>query len=272
MGVAYQGNAPRLRPSLSGFDLRGPPPEEIEALYMLQSDNVRHLADVLASLNREINRLIARSDEHQIQMRTKILALVYSAWSEAQFLQILYTPRGLRYTEIEAIKVEKNENGIGAGWRLLLDKSMSRVGDAQLNKDLRARLTKLETMTKIYIEDPSIIRNKIAHGQWIHALNRRNTAKNEAMTLGISNLDPVEIMKNRKIHQYFGYIVRDLMQSPTKGFHRHYWTNIVNLEQFISKSRNWTLNSKKVKIDDAVKRRRNKMKECKCLCHDPMKS
>lgn len=215
---------------------------------MLHSDNVRHLASVLGSLNREINRLIERSDDHQIRMRTKILALVYSAWSEAQFSQILHTPHGLMETEIEAIKSEKESKNIGAGWRLMLEKALSRVGNPQLNKDLGARLSKLLTLTKEYIEDPSIIRNKIAHGQWVHVLNRKNTAKNDDLTLEIVNLDPVLIMKRRKVHQFFGFIVRDLMQSPTNGFHRHYWTNVVQLEEFLSKSRNWTLASKKLKI------------------------
>jgi hypothetical protein len=79
-------------------------------------------------------------------------------------------------------------------------------------------------------------------------LNRQNTAKNDELTQAVLALDPVRVMKQKAIHQYFGYIVRDLVQSPLNGFHRHYWTNIVNLESYLARSKRWNLESKKAKL------------------------
>ena len=219
---------------------------EIKAIYMLQSENVRHLVKVLHSLNREINAYIQRNNDHEIAQRTKILALVYSAWSEAQFLQIAFTPNGFKDTEITAIKTEKNSNGITAGWNLMIDKAMARVTTSNFNEDLVARATQLASLVGEFIGEPSVIRNKIAHGQWARVLNRPNTAENTQMTEALRALDPVIICRQQKAHQYFGFIVRDLVQSPTNGFHQHYWTNIVNLEQFLEKSKDWTITTKRL--------------------------
>lgn len=229
-------------------------PLEIESLYILQSENVRHLASVLKSLKQEINRLIDRSADHQIQISTKILALVYSAWSEAQFLQILYTPRGLSPQDIGLIKTEKSKKGIAAGWKLMLRKAIDRVGDPLNDVILHERLGKLDSIVEDFIEAPSTIRNKIAHGQWVNALNGKNTAKNEILSSLLLNLDPVLVLRQIQVHQHFGLIVRDLMQSPLNGFHRHYVNNIGQLEQYIIKTQNWNLESKREKRKASTKK------------------
>lgn len=218
---------------------------EIKTVYMLQSENVRHLAGVLTSLKREINACIQRNNAVDVSQRTKMLALIYSVWSEAQFLQIAFTPNGFLYTEITAIRTEKNANGIVAGWKLMLNKAMAKVTTSDYNADLIKRAEQLDSLIDEFISGPSVLRNKIAHGQWARVLNRPFTAENTELTAELNDLDPVAILRQQRVHQFFGYIVRDLVQSPTKGFHQHYWTNIVNLERFLEKSKNWNLATKR---------------------------
>jgi len=218
---------------------------EIKAIYMLQSENVRHLAGVLTSLKREINAHIQRNNSSEISQRTKMLALVYSVWSEAQFLQIAFTPNGFMYTEISAIKKEKNANGIVDGWKLMLSKAMAKVTTSDDNADMLARLEQLTSLIDEFIGGPSLIRNKIAHGQWARALNRPFTAENTELTAELNDLDPVVILRQQQVHKFFGHIIRDLVQSPINGFHQHYWTNIVKLEHFLNKSKNWNLETKR---------------------------
>ncbi|OQX01612.1 MAG: hypothetical protein BWK80_59580, partial [Desulfobacteraceae bacterium IS3] len=221
---------------------------EILNLYMLQSDNVRALWRVKTVLIKDINYQLRKSDDFQVGIKTKLLSLVYSAWSEAQFLQIVYTPKGFMYSEIVKIKEHKERHGISVAWRFLLEEAMKKVGDTSLNKDLKKRLQTLIQLIDKFIEEPSILRNKIAHGQWVHALNRENTAKNQDITNQLSSLDPVEIERRFEIHRYLGFIVRDLIQSPKAGFHRHYWTNIVNLEMYTQKTANWSATTRKIKL------------------------
>jgi len=215
---------------------------------MLQSENVRALSKAKSGIIKDINFQIRKSDNFQISIKTKILALLYSGWSEAQFSQITHTPDGFIYTEIIKIKKHKKQYGIAKGWYYMLELALKKVGDKSQSKDLESRLETLFKIVNEHIEESSIIRNKIAHGQWMFALNRENTAKNEHLTCLLDRLDPVEIEKKFEIHKYLGFIVRDLVQSPTVGFHKHYWTNIVNLEIYMNKTKDWSLESKRKKV------------------------
>lgn len=219
--------------------------QEILDIYMLQSQNVRYLKKVIGVIQKDINFYLRKSDDFQVKSKSKIFSLVYSAWSEAQFIQIMYTPNGFLYSEILKIKEHKERNGIASGWKYMISIAIDKVADIKINADIKNRLKTLLDLVSLYIEDPSILRNKIAHGQWLNALNRENTAKNNVLSIQLDQLDPIQLGKRVEVHQYLGYIVRDLVQSPKAGFHNYYWTNIVNLEEFIKKTANWSLESRK---------------------------
>jgi len=232
--------------------------EEIFELFKLQSENVRSLRRTLNILNKDLNHQLRKSDLFQLSVKTKIYTLIYSAWSEAQFTQILYTPRGFLWSEIEKIKLTKKSNGIASGWFYMLEMAMQKVGSTESSQDLKQRLNKLIEIVKSYIEEPSIVRNKIAHGQWVYALNSDNTALNVDITQQLNDLDYIEIAKKIRIHEFLGYIVRDLIQSPKNGFHNYYWTNIVNLEKYVIESSGWSISSKKELLKRKQIRHENK--------------
>ena len=221
---------------------------EILAIYVAQSENVSYCYKILEGIQRDINREIKKSNIFQINVKTKLLSLVYSSWSEAQFTQILFTENGFRYTEICKIKSHKTKNGIAEGWKYMIELALAKVGNLELKPDLKDRLDRLLILVSVYIKEPSLIRNKMAHGQWLHALNSENTALNSELSQKLAKLDSVEIGKGIQVHRYLGFIVRDLVQSPKASFHNHYWTNIVNLEQYLKSTEKWTLASKKTQL------------------------
>jgi len=217
---------------------------EIYELYVLQSKNVRQLKKVQANLNKDINFYINKNDNFQIELKTKLLALLYSTLSEAQFIQFIHTPDGYTSTEISEIKSAKNRS-LEEGWRELIDKAMSKVGDWSNNPDLLNRRNSIIDIVKEFIVKPSILRNKIAHGQWQIALNRENTNKNEELTEKLETLNVVIVSKWFDIHQFMGLIIRDLIQSPSKGFHNNYWTNLIKLEQYLNDTNDRTFETKR---------------------------
>ena len=219
--------------------------QEIYDLYVLQSKNVRKLKKVEANLVRTINTYLKKNDSFQVELNTKLYALVYCTLSEAQFIQIVNTPDGFMDTEIEKIKAEKNRNGVVKAWELLFDMAFEKVDvNWKTNADLQSRRNELQNILDNYIKTPSELRNKIAHGQWDFALNRENTAENTTKTLELTNLTVIQITIWSEVHQFLGLIVRDLIQSPKSGFHRNYWTNLVKLQQFITDSNMWTMSKR----------------------------
>ena len=79
----------------------------------------------------------------------------------------------------------------------------------------------------------------------MHALNREHTKESFDFTSDLNNLDYVKIDILFKIHQYLGLILRDLVQSPKKGFHHNYWSNITKLENYIQKTVGWSIETRK---------------------------
>jgi len=161
---------------------------DIFDLFTTQSRNVRRLKQVFDSLVKDINHYLKKSDSFQVEIKTKLLALLYSALSEAQFLQIVYTSlgeksgSGFTISEIETIKKEKDCNGITEGWKLMIELALKKVGDWEKNSDLQNRRQTIYRIIDEYIKEPSILRNKVAHGQWLIAFNKENTKINTEIT------------------------------------------------------------------------------------------
>ncbi len=222
--------------------------EEILELYKLQSCNVRKLNQVKDSLIKDINFYLRKSDDFQVEVKTKLLAILYVAWSEAQFIQIVYTPSAFSPSEIKNIKKIKDNKGISEGWKKMVDLALQKVGEWSKNSESQNRKKKLFEIIENYIKSPSVLRNKIAHGQWFHALNTDNTAENIDLTKKLAELDYVKLAKQFEVHKYLGLIIRDLVQSPKKGFHQNYWVHMTTLEEYLDKTRNWNIESKKYKL------------------------
>jgi len=224
---------------------------EIKNIHILQSRNVRHLKQVQKSLTIDINLYLIKNDLFQIGIKTKLYSLLYSALSEAQFTQILHTPFGFFHSEILTIQSQRS---LVDRWNYMLDLSLEKVGDWKINKDLEARRKFLKETISEYIEKPQELRNKIAHGQWVHSLNSANTKENLETTNRIAILNVVTISIWFEVHQFLCFIIRDLIQSPKKSFHNNYWINISNLQSFLTESKNWTLENKvkhqKLKYDN----------------------
>jgi hypothetical protein len=213
-------------------------------LHVLQSKNVRRLKQVKNNLVKDINFSLKKNDNFQVEIKTKLLALLFSTLSEAEFIQVVHTPNGFLSSEIGKIKSAKNSK-LEDGWKLMIDLAFDKVGDWRNKADLLKRRNSLHKTIEDFIITPSILRNKVAHGQWEFALNKDNTKENEELTKQLKDLDVVEITKWFNIHQYLGLIIRDLIQSPKKGFHNNYWVNLTNLEQYLNKAKTWTLEAKK---------------------------
>lgn len=221
---------------------------EILAIYKAQSRNVRHLKQVIQSFKRDINSDIRRGKVFQVETKTKLLALLYSAWSEAQFVQIVYTENGFSSSEIKNL-LKSKKKGITEGWVDMIKLAFKKVGDPVADVELGKKLNKVLSLISDQIKKPSSIRNKIAHGQWIEALSGSLNEVDPAMSSELGGLDSVQIVRQINIHDYLGRIVRDLVQSPTLGFGRDYLVHITELELYAIKTKDWSVATKLNELD-----------------------
>lgn len=196
---------------------------------------------------RAINRDLVFNNAVSAHLNTKLLALIYSAWSESAFLKTIHTPYGFELDEIRQIKAVWKNNGITSAWdkasTLAFRKVRTRGGNYVPNASL-----KVDRLIKQYIEKPSQIRNKVAHGQWDVALNSKNTAENPDVTKALSELDVVKIDCLREGCIGLCTILESLIESPDKAFHKDYWECISSIEAHLEKTAKYTLAEKLSKL------------------------
>jgi hypothetical protein len=214
-----------------------------DIIFSLETQNVRagfykHRKQLL----RALNSALVRHDQSTLETLTLSYVLLFAAWSEAQFMQVLHTPDALPFDQINSIKYLKSKSGIGEAWKELIRCAFSKVpGHVKEVKKKEIRLLKIVEENIIPI---SLIRNKIAHGQWSVALNREHTAKNENLTDELNELDYVKVDLLFQIQQAIGFIVRDLLQSPQRGHLRFFWQRDTELERLLNKRLSQDMESK----------------------------
>lgn len=205
-----------------------------DTVFSLETQNVRvgfyrHRKQLLRSLNSSL----VRHDLVMIETLTFAYVLLFAAWSEAQFMQLLHTPHSLSEVEINTIKNLKNQSGIGEAWKELIRYAFAKVPGHV--KDVKNKETRLLKIVEENVIPNSLIRNKVAHGQWVVALNREHTAKNENLTNELQKLDYIQVDFLFQIQQVIGFIVRDLLQSPERGHFRYFWQHDTKLQSLLDK-------------------------------------
>jgi hypothetical protein len=212
-------------------------------VFRAQTANLRMLEQSWKYTKRGIHRDLLRNNQPSVALQTKVLALVYSAWSETAFSKLIHTPHGFGLDEIRQIKAAGEKNGIVAAWEksvsLALKKVQSRNGNYIPN--VKRELVRL---IKAYIEQPSQLRNKVAHGQWQIALNSNNTALNPNMTTALGNLDLVKLDLLREGCIGLCKIVEALIESPDRAFHRDYWPLLCKIKERLANTSRFTLEQK----------------------------
>lgn len=239
--------------------------QQIYEIYVLQSRNVRELGRYRRRLKRRLNDALrddqfrpnsgqaARpldhpdraEDRRSITDYTRLYALVFSAWSEAQLVQILHTPNSFCGKEIQRVQ---KKNTISAKWKQMISIAFDKSGNARRNESIKRRTEQVEFVIDNYIFPMSQIRNKIAHGQWIEVLNGTHTAKNTDLTRRVVSLDHAQIDATFGIHEHLGKIVRDLMQSPHNALHNNFAQHWINIEVWTQAAATWSVQTKDAEL------------------------
>ena len=215
---------------------------EIASLFMAQTTNVRALEQAWSHINKTINAAYSNGDVASAEIHTKLLAQIYCAFAEAVFSKLIHTPGGLTESEIAQIK-SRGKSNVVSGWKKCVELSLRKV-EGQSSGHVANTKKKINELIDLYIYDPSLLRNKIAHGQWKVALNKNNTRVNARLTEQLQEIDVVKLYRFKKAFQSLYRIVEDIIESPNKAHHRDYWCHIVQFEQTQTKMSNWTLERK----------------------------
>lgn len=213
------------------------------SVFKAQTQNVRELKTAWTLINRQINRTLLLNDKLSLGVQTKLLAVVYCALAEAAFSKMIHTPHGLKLDEISQVKNARNADGVKSGWIKCAQVAIRRV-DGNSPSYVPNVLRKLSSLIEDFIYDPSLLRNKLAHGQWSIALNRENTAVNNKITREIENYSVIDFYRYEHALLNISAIIEDMIESPNKAHRRDYWVYLTEIENGETEMSTWTLERK----------------------------
>lgn len=235
------------------------------SIFEAQTENVRELEKAWKDLNRTINSLYANNNHSSAKTHTKLLTQLYCAYAESIFVKLLHTPNG--FTEDEILQINKiKKRNIVAAWKKVTKLSLSKLNNPN-NNHIPNTIRKVFDLINEYISDPSLIRNKLAHGQWVHALNRKNSKvhpefENEdqskpTVTHKIRTINSVDLHKKKEAFDSLYRIIEDIIESPHKAHYRDYWIHINKMESLQDKMKGWNIEDKIKKL--VLKRKQRKI-------------
>jgi hypothetical protein len=203
--------------------------------------NVREIKSNRKKIKKLLNLSIKNKLNSNLDLLTKIYAVIYSSFAEICFLKMIHTPYGFSENTISQINTQRN---LEEKWRKCMELAFIQINNLNNVGEIQNKKLILNRLIDKYIIEPSQLRNKIAHGQWKVALNNNNTARNNQTTLRINNLDFVQIDILFEIYEKIGQVVEDLIESPHKTHFRDFYNHLVELEELVEKTEQWTLETK----------------------------
>lgn len=215
-------------------------------IFHWQTANVRKLDTAFKHVRRVLNSALLRNDLVLLEVQTKTLAFLYSCWTEALFYKLIHTPHCFSLGEIAQIKRQVKSTGITGGWQKAVQLSLRRINAR--SGDIPNRKQRIERLLRQYIEQPSQLRNRIAHGQWENALNSDGTERNSALSDALKNIDFLQIERLRAGCTALAAVIESLVESPNKAFHADYYSVLANSEQTLREMSRRTISDHLVKL------------------------
>lgn len=221
-------------------------------VFQSQTKNVRAMRTAMKHAHRNVNASLRARDSSSVSTYTKIYAVIFCAWAEANFSKLIHTPYGFDLDEIKQIKKVHKDNGIASGWKKAVELGMRHL-DAKRGSFTPNAKQLMFRLIDTHVFDPSLLRNKLAHGQWSVALNRENDAINVELTSKIADLDVVRLAAWCRTHELVAGQVETLIESPKKAFMRDWHQAVAALEAEINAAEAQTLGEhvKRLQAKDA---------------------
>lgn len=222
-------------------------------IYKASCENVKRLKREAKLLNKLLNNAIKYNCNQDIETLTPILALVYSSYAEISFIKMINTPYGFEDSYIQEIMSQRN---LEQKWEKCFELVFDRI-ENNINKgEISNKRKQISEYFNKYILEPSQIRNKIAHGQWSVCFNNNCTRINEDLTNKIQNLDCVQIYRLFEIYEKFSCCIEDLIESPNRAHYRFFYNKISDLESYINKTQDYSLETKRKQLQSSSKYRK----------------
>jgi hypothetical protein len=210
-------------------------------IYQAQVENLRVLEKAWKFQVRTLNKSLIKDQKYEVELATRQLMLLHCAYTECAFSKLIHTPYGFSPSQILQIKQTVKSNGAAEGWKKALELGLKRLITKRANKQVSDIRGKISQILERYVAAPSVLRNKVAHGQWVVAINRSGDGINPDVSQQLKDLDVVVLTRWHIAVVELCAILRLLIESPNKAFRPNYHFAIESHINKVKETTEWTL-------------------------------
>ena len=125
-----------------------------------------------------------------------------------------------------------------------LELGLTKVKPTLDTKRLQTVRQTVLALIKDYVANSSVVRNKIANGQWVEALNSDSSRVNPQLSKRLSDLTTIELLKLKTGMEGLAAIIESLIESPGRTFNRDYPVIIARTQAALDAMAHWSLDEK----------------------------
>ena len=189
-----------------------------DELYHHHSDNYRAVAAGFEQALELLQRAVAAGDDQAADAQTRVAAFLLSVKIEARFYKLLFEPpvpdefrARINRGEDDPPLIEKWKRTVREAFSLYYSATadfMDSNAPAEAKEQCELHLEALS-----HLDSVIQLRNKIAHGQWQHALNRKGTEINAEKTRQLKEENLLSLCLKDRVAQIIADAINDLVVS-----------------------------------------------------------
>lgn len=183
--------------------------------YKEHCENLREIENAIHLLQRSLRNAISTSDKKNERIYTRILSFLTISWTEVRIYKIAYERNA--FTDAEILTII-NAKTLELKWTTALEvaflKAYSKNSTNDLPIDAKEQYNKIVDIIKSDLVPPITLRNKVAHGQWVHAFNGDTTNLSTNNTNAINAENIIILQLRIKILSALASLINDLAVSP----------------------------------------------------------
>jgi hypothetical protein len=214
----------------------------MDNLYVQHCENLKMLEQAIKTVQRTLREHISVNEQEKTYVYTKILSHLVNSWAEVRLLKLIYEVRAFADSEkTRIIKCKKLDNK----WTLALNIAFCRAFKVRNPKNIKNQTTVPYTARLQYaallqiikgnLLESSAIRNRIAHGQWKHALTNDLMKISKKLTAELRRENILILQFRLAMFKSLAQIIHDLSVSkPT--FQRDFDANYKRIEEQLRNS------------------------------------
>lgn len=205
--------------------------------YKQHCENLQSLEQATKTVQRTLREYTSIEEEKNAYVYTKILSYLVNSWIEVRLMKLVYECGA--FDDSEKSKIIKGGN-LEKKWKTALDIAFCKAFSVNQPKNIKTQTTvpfsaksqydALLDIIKVDLLESSSIRNRIAHGQWLHAFTNDMMRINGTLTSKLRKENILMIQCRLAMFKSLAQIIHDLAVSkPT--FQRDFDTNYKRIEE-----------------------------------------